>query len=150
MLKGDTIPGVLFVAFGVLFLIPSANMGIVSETSDGVPGPGFFPAIISSIIIILGLILLIKGLKNNGKYRYFIISEDIRNNMKPFFMTLAGMVLFLAALKLFFFFAVSYAFLIYLNWVFKRSLKFNIIFSTVFIVAIYVVFKELLRVQFVM
>jgi len=55
----DFFSGVLFVFTGSIFLISSKeyNVGTISTI-----GPGFFPSTVSTILIILGLIICIKGL----------------------------------------------------------------------------------------
>jgi len=146
--KGDTIPGLLSIGFGTLFFVPSLGMGFTASTSDGVPGPGFFPIIVSSFLIILGFILLVKGIKDKGKFKFFVMDEDTKENLRPFFLTIAAIVVFLAALKLIPFTLASLALLVFLNWVYKRSWKFNLIFSPVFVGLVYLIFTVLLKVQF--
>jgi hypothetical protein len=52
--------GVLFVIIGIIFNVYSFhhNIGTVSEM-----GPGFFPFLISSVLIITGLVLTITSIK---------------------------------------------------------------------------------------
>ncbi len=149
MFKGDTIPGILSVAFGFLFLIPSIGFGVTSATSDGVPGPGFFPMIISVCLIALGLMLLIKGIRDKGTFKVFVLDEDTRENLKPFFLTIAAILGFLIAIKFVLFVLAAFALLVGMNWIYKRSWKFNLIFSSVFVGLVYVIFTILLKVQFI-
>lgn len=149
MFKGDTIPGVLAVGFGTLFLVPSIGLGFAASTTDGVPGPGFFPTIVSSFLIVLGFILLVKGIKDKGKIRFFVLDEDTKENIRPFLLTIAAILVYLVALKFISFVLASFTLLVFLNWVYKRSWRFNLTFSTVFVGLVYLIFTVLLRVQFV-
>ena len=66
MFKGDTIPGLVATLFGgtVLTLtLTGKNMQIApSRLTGNAPGPGFFPAICSTLLIIFGIMLIIRGL----------------------------------------------------------------------------------------
>lgn len=149
LFKGDTIPGILAVAFGLLFLIPSIGFGVTSATSDGVPGPGFFPLIISICLIALGLVLFVKGIRDKGKFKVFVLDEDNRENLKPFFLTIAAILVFLIAIKFIMFVLAAFVLVVVMNWIYKRSWKFNLIFSSVFVGLVYVIFTVLLKVQFI-
>ena len=52
--------GIFFIVIGVLFFINSHQLDFGTITSIG---PGFFPKIISTITILLGLIIIIKAIK---------------------------------------------------------------------------------------
>jgi hypothetical protein len=54
----DTLSGLLFIAIGSFFCFFSLDykIGIISEM-----GPGFFPFLIGTILVLVGLIVVIKG-----------------------------------------------------------------------------------------
>jgi hypothetical protein len=52
--------GIFFITVGVLFFINSHQLNFGTITNIG---PGFFPKIISTITILLGLIIMIKAIK---------------------------------------------------------------------------------------
>jgi len=147
-LKGDTIPGLIFAAVGLAFLLPSVDLGILSTTKDGVPGAGFFPSILSAGVIICGIGLFISGLLAKGGFEYFYLDEEQKKNIRPFFITLAAMFVFMLVWKLVDFFLAMGLFCLFMNWIYKRSWKFNILFSVGFVICIYVAFTMLLKIQF--
>ncbi|AOT69643.1 tripartite tricarboxylate transporter TctB family protein [Geosporobacter ferrireducens] len=149
MFKGDTIPGVLFVILGGLFIFPSLSLGIASPTSDGVPGPGFFPFIMALMVVVFGLILFIRGIKANGSFEYFKLEDAQKKNKKLFFTTVFAILVFLALWKLTTFLIAAASISLFLNWTYERTLKFNAVYTVLFVGLIYFVFNMLLRVQFV-
>jgi hypothetical protein len=52
--------GIFFVIVGILFFINSQQLNFGTITNIG---PGFFPKIISTITILLGLIIMIRAIK---------------------------------------------------------------------------------------
>ncbi|XOQ42899.1 MAG: Tripartite tricarboxylate transporter TctB family protein [Clostridium sp.] len=147
MHKGDTIPGLLFCAVGVMFLIPGMGLGLTSTVS-GVPGAGFFPVIVAVAVILFGAALFVKGLKDNGKLVYFKMDEEQKANVKPLILTVSSIVVFFVLWKFVHFVVAALVFCLFMNWVYKRNWKFNIIFSIVFVTLIYCIFNIGLKVQF--
>lgn len=148
MYKGDTVPGLLVVGFGIMFLIPGTQLGIASTTSDNVPGAGFFPVIISVAVILFGLALFVKGLKDNGKLVYFQMDEEQKANVRPFFLTILGIAAFFVIWKFVRFEVAALAFSLFLNWVYHRSWKFNVAFTVIFVGLIYCIFSLGLKIEF--
>ena len=61
--------GVLFLLSGLIFLISSLKLGVVSEMFfDTQPGAGYYPAILSGGLILLGAVLLGRGLLGKGPF----------------------------------------------------------------------------------
>ena len=57
MHKGDTIPGLLTAIFGfavALYTLSEDTMKFRAQSSDGVPGAGFFPVLLGFVVGILG------------------------------------------------------------------------------------------------
>lgn len=148
MYKGDTIPGLLVCGVGIWFLVPGIGLGMSSPTLSGVPGAGFFPVIIASAVILFGLALFVKGLKNNGKLVYFKMDDEQRANLKPLLLTVAAILIFIVLWKLIHFVVAAFAFCLFLNWVFHRNWKYNLTFSVLFVTLIYCIFNLGLKVQF--
>lgn len=149
MHKGDTIPGLLFTVVGVFFLIPALKLGFTSSTSDGVPGAGFFPAICSVIVIILGLAVSIDGIRKKGAFVYFEMDEEQRKNKIPFFVTIAAIIFFFFIWKFTSFFIAVPIFAFGMNVFLKRSILFNILFTVILTVCIYLAFTKLLMINFI-
>ena len=98
-LKGDVVPGILVTLMGVFFLVMTRitpNLSFGSTTSDGVPGAGFFPYIFSVILSVLGIVLLARGIKQNGTVQYIKIDDELRLNLKILSFTMLGLLVFLA------------------------------------------------------
>lgn len=146
MFKGDTIPSLVSIGIGTLFFIPSIGLGFMSSTSDGVQGAGFFPLLISVALIVCGIILLVKSLVKKGKTPFFQNSD--KTNKKTFLITLAVIAGSLLIWKFLFFPVAAFIMAFLLNWIYKRNLKFNIIYSGIFVSMIYLIFNVLLRIQF--
>jgi TRAP-type mannitol/chloroaromatic compound transport system permease small subunit len=55
----DLLSGIVFLIFGIVFKIYSYqyNIGTASDM-----GPGYFPNLISTIVIILGVLIICKGI----------------------------------------------------------------------------------------
>lgn len=149
-LSADAIAGLFAMAFGAFFLIMTAinpQLSFGSTTSDGVPGGGFFPYILSVLILIMGAALTARGLKNSEK-KYVDMTPEMKKNLKIMILTVAGLVVFLAAWKItapYFentaFMVCVFLFEIYLNKLFERSWKFTLIYAVVFTAFIYLVFS---------
>ena len=61
----EFIPGAISVAIGVAVIIYSSTM---PPLGDGRPGPGLFPSVIAGFLIVLGLVLVLRGvLLKSGK-----------------------------------------------------------------------------------
>lgn len=149
-LKADTIAGLICVAFGIFFLIMTATnpqLSFIATTSDGVPGGGFFPYILSVLIIIMGGALTVRGIRSEG-VKYVDLTPENKKNLKVLLLMVAGLIVFLAAWKITApmfgnpaFMVCVFLFEIYLNKLFERSWKFTLIYSAVFTAFIYLVFN---------
>ncbi len=156
-LKADTIAGIICMAFGVFFLIMTIRnpqMSFIATTSDGVPGGGFFPYILSVLIIIMGGALAVRGIKTEGKV-YVEMTEENRKNLKVLIFMVLGLIVFLAAWKMTApmfgnaaFMCCVFLFELYLNRLFERSWKFTVIYAAIFTVFIYVVFNVGFKILF--
>ncbi|MGH3348952.1 MAG: tripartite tricarboxylate transporter TctB family protein [Nocardioides sp.] len=58
--EADAVLGVIVAAIGVLVLVQSLQLRFYSE---GVPGPGFFPALLSAALIVLGVACTVTRLR---------------------------------------------------------------------------------------
>ena len=158
MLKGDTIPGLVTTILGGTVLtmtLTGKNMQIAPSALTGnAPGPGFFPVICSILLIIFGIMLIIRGLRQKGTVNYFVITDEIRGNIKVALAVFFGLVVMLIAWKLlspvfdYAFITCAFLFAIYLNVLFKRSPLFTVLFSLGLTALIYFMFMEGFSVTF--
>ncbi len=150
--KGDTVPGIITILFGVFFFIMTIftpNVLFGSTTSDGVPGAGFFPYLLSGIIIIFGTMLTVRGFKKNGELQFLKVDEEIKKNLRVLFLTVVGLIVFLIFWHITNLFYIGVLLLcVYLNKVFSRDWKFTMIYTVVFTLFIYSVFAIAFSIQF--
>jgi len=151
-LKGDTVPGMMTIFIGIFFLVKTLatdNLSFVATTSDGVPGAGFFPCILSGALIVSGIILMIRGLRQNGEKQYVALDAEMRGNIKILLLTVAGLAVFLAFWYLTDLFIVGVLlFAVFLNKLYERKWKYTIIYAVVFTVFIYLVFMMAFSIGF--
>lgn len=148
--SADAIAGLLTMVFGAFFFIMTAinpQLSFGSQTSDGVPGGGFFPYILSVLIIIMGGALVMRGMKNSDK-KYVDMTPEMKKNLKVMLLTVVGLVVFLAAWKITAPYFGNTAFMVcvfllelYMNKLFERTWKFALIYAVVFTLFIYLVFN---------
>lgn len=138
------------VIFGIASGLVSLFFYIVSQTfpqgtGDGVPGPGFFPIALSIVLLILSIALIISGLKKSEKY--FKLTDNMKKNLKPLFLTVIAMFLFLIIWRYIPFYISAFVYMLCLNLIFKQKLKFAIPFSILITGVIYYVFSNIFNVM---
>lgn len=151
-LKGDTLPGLATIMFGIFFLVKTLTtdtLSFAATTSDGVPGAGFFPCILSGALIFSGIILMIRGLRQNGEKQYVTLDAEMKGNLKILALTVAGLIIFLAFWYLTNLFIVGVMlFAVYLNKLYGRNWKFSVIYAVIFTSFIYLVFMVAFSIGF--
>lgn len=153
VLRGDTIPGLVTMLFGftvAIYTLVEDTMRFRAQTSDGVPGAGFFPVILGFLLGGLGLILMIRGLRAHGTVEFFKIEDDeIRGNVKMMVKTVIAILVFFILWQLTKQFIICAFLLVFaLNFIFERGWKYNLIYSAVFIAFIYCSFVLGFSIQF--
>ncbi|MCI8567578.1 MAG: tripartite tricarboxylate transporter TctB family protein [Lachnospiraceae bacterium] len=150
--KGDTIPGIFSLAAGVftlIYIFQNPKMVIVDEGVIGGVGPGFFPFICSAALIVCGLLLVLRGVKQNGTVDYFRLTKERKENLKTVGLLALLILLLLLAWKisgLFFVCLPIYIFAV--NRLLKRSVKFTILFTVGMTAFIYVLFRMGFSIRF--
>ena len=152
-LKGDFIPGLVGLILGlvvVIFTLTGNDMAILIVKKRGsVPGPGFFPIICGALMILFGLALAIRGLRQNGAINYFDMTDEMKGNAKIALLVLSGLIVFMILWKVTnYFIPLVFVFAVYLNLLFKRSWLFTLIFSVVLTAFIYFLFVRGFSVTF--
>lgn len=152
MHKGDTIPGLITALFGysvAVYTLMEDTMRWNAQSSDGVPGAGFFPVLLGFAVGILGTVLMIRGILQKGSVQYFKVDDEVKKNLKTLGLAVAGIVVFFILWQTTKQFIICVPMLcFFLNWIFKRTLKFNIIYTVVFTVFLYLAFVIGFSVQF--
>ena len=131
------------VAMALYFLIPA--LSFPGTTKEGTPGPGYFPIIVCSIILVLCLTLAIFYLRH--KETYFQKNETERSNLPVTLITCGAVVAYPILFMFLPFIPLTIVYMIFLNWVYKRPWLFNIVFSVVFTVGMYFLFGRFLHIM---
>ena len=74
MTNADLLIGLISVLLGTAFYF--LTTGLPPGYMKGIPGPAFFPRLITTGLIIIGILLIIKGIKD--KKRYFTNSDKYK------------------------------------------------------------------------
>jgi uncharacterized membrane protein YciS (DUF1049 family) len=150
--KGDTIPGIFTSVIGalaLLYVFTNPKMVIILAGNGVSLGPGFFPLICGVGLLLLGCLLALRGVKQNGSVDYFNMTPEKKKNFKLAGLLTLFFALMLAAWKisnLFFLCLPVYAFAV--NKLLRRSNKFSIIFTVCITAFIYLLFKECFLISF--
>ena len=152
-LKGDLIPGLIGVLFGVIVIILTLtgnDMAImIAKKRGSIPGPGFFPMICGVLMVLFGAGLSFRGLRQKVSVDYFKMTDEIRGNAKIAMFVVLGLIVFLIAWKITnLFIPLVFILAVYLNLLFKRSWLFTLIFSIVLTAFIYFLFVRGFSVTF--
>ena len=144
MRKNDTIPGLLVTIFGAVFFVVTwlePKLTFIARTSDGVPGAGFFPYIMSGAVTLLGVALTMQGLRRKDRDPEPSTLTPSQENLKVLTWTVAGLIAFLAAwLYAGYFYLFAMLLCIYLNRLLKRSWRFTLLYSLGLCLLVYLVF----------
>lgn len=134
-MRGDTVPGILFALLGVLALIyvfTHPKLIIFGESSSGSIGPGFFPLLCAVLLIVFGIVLIVRGIAQNGSVDFFQMTPERKQNLKTMALIAGTCALFIAAWKITNQFIIClFVYSIIVNILLKRSWKYTIIFAIV-------------------
>ena len=151
--KGDTIPGVFSLVLGSLTLVyifQNSKMVVLGGTDGAGVGPGFFPFICGVALIVCGIFLTLRGVRQNGTIDYFALTDEKKNNLKIAGMLAIAILIFLTAWKIsrnFFMILPVYIFVV--NKLFKRSTLFALFFTVGMTVFVYGLFGMGFSVRFI-
>ncbi|MDR2588306.1 MAG: tripartite tricarboxylate transporter TctB family protein [Spirochaetales bacterium] len=130
-------------ALALAFMIPA--FGFPGGSSDGAPGPGYFPIILCTVILFLSAVLAVSYLRHTEKY--FATNEAERSNLPVLLVTAGAVVIYTIMFMFLPFIPLTLAFLIFLNRLYKRTWKYSVVFSLVFTLVMYAIFSKFLHVM---
>lgn len=145
--KADIVIGFCFIFAALLFLVPSIGLGILGPSSLPGPGAGFFPMVCSSFVIFFGLWIIMDAVKKGSVDLFGSDPEQLGNLKIMGFIILVFLLFVVVWLFVDFFLATAILCLLF-NKAFGRSLKFNLIFTAVYVALLYGIFVYLLDIQF--
>ena len=103
MRKGDAVSGIAITLLGfgvVVYTLAENTMRFNAQTSDGVPGAGFFPVLLGTVLGILGVVLLIRSiLEKGGRTPPSGSREETRKNIKMLLFTISLCFSFCGSLR---------------------------------------------------
>ena len=133
MKKNDTIPGIIATVFGVIviaYILSNPKLPIISQNANGVLGNGFFSFLCAAGLVLCGLLLILRGLRQKGTVDYMQMTPEKKENLILVFKMVALLALFLILWKvtnLFLILLPFYAFGV--NMLLKRGWKYSLIFT---------------------
>ena len=145
--RADIVVGLCFIFAALCFLVPSLKLGIVGPEAIPGPGAGFFPALCACFTIFFGLWIIYDALRK-GSVDFFGDDAEQRSNLKIIALVVAIFALFVLLWLFVDFFLATAVLCLLFNKAFGRSLKFNLIFTLVYVALLYGVFVHLLDIQF--
>lgn len=141
--KEDIIAGLLFIAVGIAFL--AMSWAFPPGSGDGVPGPAYFPILLSLLLIGLSVLMIAVGVARKTSFDF--LDVRFRANL-PVFLATLGLIAAYLALWHWVPFAVNTAvFLFLLGLVFRRRLIPNLGFSVLTTAIIYGLFGNVFHVM---
>ena len=132
-----------------IYIGTNPKMVIIGGTDGSGVGPGFFPFVCGAALLLLGLLLVINGIRRKGTVDYFKLTPEKKKN----FITVGLLALFILVYlvlwkitKLFFVILPVYSFVV--NLLFKRSILFSLIFTAVITAFVYFLFRVGFTIRF--
>ncbi len=139
--------GLIFVGISIMialgFMIPAFSMP--GGSVDGAPGPGYFPIIVSLLVIIFAIIQGITYLKEDVKT--FEQTETQVKNKPTLFITCVTILVYTILFSIIPFIPLTIITIGFLNWLYGKKWVHNSIFSVVFTVVVYLIFSKFLHVM---
>ena len=83
--KGDANNGIFSLILGGFTLIYNhlnPKMVVLGGSNGAGVGPGFFPFICAVALIICGVLLTIRGIRQHGEVDYFMLTDEKMKNLK--------------------------------------------------------------------
>lgn len=139
--------GLVFVGISIIvalfFMLPAFSMP--EGSVDGAPGPGYFPIIVSSIVILLSTIQGIQYLQEDKKT--FQQDETQKKNSPTLFIVCVAILIYTILFAFVPFIPLTIILVCFLNWLFGKKRIHNIIFSVAFTMILYMIFSKFLHVM---
>lgn len=150
--KGDTIPGIFSLIIGgftLIYIHQNPKMVVLGGTDGVGVGPGFFPFICAVALIICGVLLTIRGIRQHGEVDYFMLTEEKKNNLKIGALLTGFILIFLIAWKISeMFFLILPVYVFAVNKLFRRSMIFSLLFTIGMTLFVYGLFAKGFTIRF--
>lgn len=143
ILNSETVFGLIIALVSLFFIIESRKFP--PGTSDGVPGPGYFPTIAAVMVLLFSVAMMIKGYIN--PHIYFILPGGKKDTLIQMFMVIGNVMLFLIIWQ-FVPFIIAAAVMVFLMClIFRQKIRFSIAYTAILVGALYFIFSVAFRVS---
>ena len=141
MKKANIIFSIIFAVFSVAVIVYTYNTFPAGR--QGVPGPGVFPIIVASVMLLCSIIIFLTYIRSKDDKPFGLISESTIRA----YITIGLMVVYLVAAPIVGFLAVTFLFLVgTIKWFSKRGWIYVVSVSLGINVFVYVSFSIVLNV----
>jgi len=142
MRKANYIASGVFGAFAVFIIAISLTY---PPSNHGVPGPGIFPIIIASLILLSAITLVIMTIKSSAKADTEIDFKS--KNIINVYIAMTGLIIYMVLLPMLGFVSTTFVMLLlYVKWFSRRAWWKCIVISLLFTLAIFFLFGTVLNV----
>lgn len=143
LLNSEMIFGALLGIVAVAFILISLQFP--AGTHDGVPGPGYFPILAASVVLLLSVILMVQGFLHPKTF--FALTADEKGNLVQVLLIIGTVLAFLVLWQFVPFVIAASALVFGMCLVLKCNIKFSAIYSVALVGILYVIFSIAFRVN---
>jgi putative tricarboxylic transport membrane protein len=135
LINSEIIFSLIMILVALFFFVFSLNFP--PGTSDGVPGPKYFPMLLATMLFILSVVSIVV---NYGKKENYFIWEKIKSNFKPLLKVVVAFIVFVVMWKYIPFYISALIFLLILSHIFKLRMRTAILYSVVLTGLLFIMF----------
>ena len=145
MKKGNIVLSVICAVLGIAIIIVASGYPTTEDYGTGVPGPGLWPIVISTAMLLCAVLLMLRSLKMDPKNNTEIALWT--PGTKRVYITMIILVIYAILLEpLGFLLATTAMQFTFIQWFAKKKWYITLIISAVISVVVYLAFNYLLNV----
>lgn len=142
MKKGNFVAAAIGFLFGIFVLIEAL---LLPKGTNGVPGPGLFPGVVSAILILSSITLFVRSLRMKPEENVEI--HPFSDDSKRVYLVMAILVVYLAVMPYVGFCVTTFVLMFALvKWFSARKVVPCLLIAAVVTAAIYLIFSKVLNV----
>lgn len=143
--------GVVLIALSIFVIMYSTGFPKYTVRGQELPGPSFFPTVLSIFLIVIGVYEILKDVVDNIKKKERKSKDDSHITKRGFIniiIVVAGIILFVPFIELVGFKLGAFVFAAALMWLLGVKILNSLIYSAVLTVVIVVIFELLFKIPF--
>jgi len=143
--------GVILIALSIFVIIYSTGFPKYTVRGQELPGPNFFPTVLSIFLIAIGVYEILKDVVDNIKKKKRIPKDDSHITKRGFIsiiIVVAGIILFVPFIELVGFKLGAFVFAAFLMYLLGVKIINSLIYSAVLTAVIVVIFELLFKIPF--